>query len=446
MTKVITYGTYDMLHRGHIRLLERAKALGDYLIVGVTAEAFDRARGKLNVKQSTMDRVMAVKALGLADQIIIEEYEGQKIDDIRRYGIDIFTVGSDWTGKFDYLREYCQVVYLPRTEGVSSSALRAEERSLRLAIVGESDFLKKFYREAKAVNGLHICGLCTQRPELADAFQGQIPQVTASYEDVLEQVDAVYLMSHPKLHAEQIRQALIHGKHVLCETPLALNPDVYDELRDLAASRQLVLMDSMKTAYATAYYRLLLLVKSGRIGRVTSIDATCTSVRSMGIPKHGYDWNSICEWGSVAMLPIFQLLGTKYSSKQILSHVLADDPFFDDFTRINFVYPSAAASLCVGNGVKAEGDMVIAGTKGYIYVPAPWWKTDYFELRYENPADNKRYFYALEGEGLRYEQITFLKSVQTGTDQSYISSDVSRQIVSVVHDFYQKKDVTLLGD
>ena len=94
MTKVITYGTYDMLHRGHIRLLQRAKAMGDYLIVGVTAEAFDRARGKLNVKQSTMDRVMAVKALGIADQIIIEEYEGQKIDDILRYDVDIFGVGS----------------------------------------------------------------------------------------------------------------------------------------------------------------------------------------------------------------------------------------------------------------------------------------------------------------------------------------------------------------
>ena len=113
MTRVITYGTYDLLHRGHIRLLERAKALGDYLIVGVTAEDFDRKRGKINVQQSLMERIEAVRATGLADEIIVEEYEGQKIDDIRRYHIDIFTVGSDWVGVFDYLREYCQVVYLP---------------------------------------------------------------------------------------------------------------------------------------------------------------------------------------------------------------------------------------------------------------------------------------------------------------------------------------------
>ena len=118
MTKVITYGTYDLLHYGHIRLLERAKALGDYLIVGVTSDDFDKARGKINVKQSLLERIEAVRDTGLADEIIVEEYEGQKIDDIRRYGADIFTVGSDWAGKFDYLNEYCTVIYLPRTEGV----------------------------------------------------------------------------------------------------------------------------------------------------------------------------------------------------------------------------------------------------------------------------------------------------------------------------------------
>ena len=106
MIKVITYGTYDLLHYGHIRLLERAKALGDYLIVGVTSDDFDKTRGKINVKQSLWERIKAVRATGLADEIIVEEYEGQKIDDIRRYGADIFTVGSDWAGKLDYLKEY----------------------------------------------------------------------------------------------------------------------------------------------------------------------------------------------------------------------------------------------------------------------------------------------------------------------------------------------------
>ena len=127
MMKVITYGTYDVLHYGHIRLLERAKALGDYLIVGVTSDDYDRVRGKINLQQTLMERIETVKATGIPDEVIVEEYEGQKIDDIQRYNVDIFAIGSDWEGKFDYLNEYCKVVYLPRTLGISSSELRSQE-------------------------------------------------------------------------------------------------------------------------------------------------------------------------------------------------------------------------------------------------------------------------------------------------------------------------------
>ena len=141
MKKVITYGTYDLIHKGHIRLLERAKALGDYLVVGVTADNFDRARGKINVQQSLIERIENVRQTGLADEIIVEEYEGQKIDDIKRLGIDIFTVGSDWKGHFDYLNEYCKVVYLDRTQGISSSELRAEKCDIHLGLIGESPIL-----------------------------------------------------------------------------------------------------------------------------------------------------------------------------------------------------------------------------------------------------------------------------------------------------------------
>ena len=106
MIKVITYGTFDLLHQGHINLLKRARQLADYLIVGVTSDSFDKDRGKLNVRNNVLERVEAVKATGLADKIIIEDYVGQKIDDVQKYEIDIFVIGSDWEGKFDYLRDY----------------------------------------------------------------------------------------------------------------------------------------------------------------------------------------------------------------------------------------------------------------------------------------------------------------------------------------------------
>lgn len=106
MKTVITYGTYDLLHQGHINLLRRAKELGDYLIVGVTNDSFDRDRGKLNVRNNVLERVEAVKATGYADKIIIEDYVGQKIDDIQKYNVDIFAIGSDWEGKFEVLLKF----------------------------------------------------------------------------------------------------------------------------------------------------------------------------------------------------------------------------------------------------------------------------------------------------------------------------------------------------
>lgn len=442
MVKVITYGTYDLLHYGHIRLLERAKALGDYLIVGVTADSFDLTRGKINVQQSLMERIEAVKALGIADEIIVEEYEGQKIDDIKRYGVDIFTVGSDWKGHFDYLSEFCKVIYLDRTQGVSSSEIRSESGVLRIGLIGDSSLLNKFERESQYVNGVIISGICTQNDaNLSKEVKG-LPVKTDVLEDLFNVSDAVYIASHPSKHYQQVKAALLAGKHVLCESPITLTKESFVELTSIAAERGLILADSLKTAYSTAYSRMLLLVKSGVIGEVKSVDSICTSLsdleRKSGNPTPD-TWNSICAWGPTAMLPIFQLLGTEFISKQITSHVIAKD--FDSFTKIAFVYPHAVASLKVGKGVKSEGELIVSGTQGYVYIPAPWWKTDYFEIRYENPADNRRYYYQLNGEGIRYEIVSFCKTIKRGKSfGGYIADDVSTEIIKTIESFYLKKD------
>lgn len=445
MVKVITYGTYDLLHYGHIRLLERAKALGDYLIVGVTADGFDMARGKINVQQPLMERIEAVKATGLADEIVVEEYEGQKIDDIRRLGVDIFTVGSDWKGHFDYLNEYCKVVYLDRTQGVSSSEIRAEKRELRIGLVGESIILNKFASECHYVNGVNVTGVCTQDDSDFSEELKTLPLVTDTIDKLFEVCDAVYIASHPSKHHEEVKAALLAGKHVLCESPITISIKDFLELQKISEEHNLQLVDSLKTAYSTAYNRMLLLVKSGVVGEVKSVDSICTSLsdleRKEGKPSP-FTWNSICAWGPTAMLPIYQLLGTDSISKQITSHLIAED--FDSFTKIALVYPHAVASLKVGKGVKSEGELIISGTKGYVYVPAPWWKTDYFEVRYENPKENRRYFYQLDGEGIRYEIVTFLKAVQTGRNMSYINNSVSERIVMTIEDFYNKKDTFII--
>ena len=416
MIKVITYGTYDLLHYGHIRLLERAKALGDYLIVGITSDDYDKTRGKINNQQSLMERVAAVEATGIADEIIIEEYEGQKIDDIRRYDIDIFTVGSDWIGYFDYLNEFCKVVYLPRTEGVSSSEIRAEKRKLIIGTIGEGNLCKKFVREMEYVNGVEYKDCSTN----------------------LDGVDAVYIVTHPSKHYKDVKRALEAGKHVICESPIALNTSQYQELKKVAREKGLILADAIKTAYSTAYSRLLVVAKSGRIGDIVSVDTVCTSLED-GASEPGADLsqkqNSICAWGPTALLPIFQLLGINYRKRTIVSKMVDKAINYDGFTKIDFVYDNAVASAKIAKAAKAEGELIITGTKGYIYVPAPWWKTDYFEVRFEKTSDNKRYFYQLDGEGIRYEIVAFAKAVESMKSNVYINEEVSDEIVRVVESF-----------
>lgn len=419
MIKVITYGTYDYLHVGHVKLLERAKALGDYLVVGVTGDDFDKNRGKINVGQSLVERIEAVKATGLADEIIVEEYEGQKIDDIIKYGIDVFTVGSDWEGKFDYLNEYCKVVYLPRTEGVSSSEIRASRKMTKMAIVGENTIAEKYRKECSFVNGLEVVSC-------------------------LNDADSVYVNNHPSKHYETIKAALNASKHVLCESPVCLNPEQYNELRKLADEKKLVFMEAIKTAYSTAYNRLLVLAKTGAIGKIISIDSTCTSLIDLNGTDLRSTPNSICEWGPTAMLPVFQLLGTDFCEKRIASFKSEKEDSFDLFTKIDFTYENAAASIKVGRGAKSEGSLVISGTKGYIYVPSPWWKTDYFEVRYENTSQNKRYFYQLDGEGIRYTLAAFHKAIEGTSYVKNVPSDVTKTFVEVICDYYNGKDVKVL--
>lgn len=446
MVKVITYGSFDMLHYGHIRLLERAKELGDYLVVGVTSDDYDKQRGKINLQQSLMERVEAVKATGIPDEVIVEEYEGQKIDDIKKFHIDIFTVGSDWVGYFDYLDEYCNVVYLPRTEGISSSEIRSANAALKIGLAGSASFLEKIVQELSFVNGLELESVYSPDINMLPLSIRALNISTDDYDALLERVDAVYVHSTPEEHYSQVRKALLKNKHVLCESPIALSSVECDELYEIANNHGVILMEAIKTAYSTAYQRLLLLIKAGKIGRVLSVDSVCTSLKSISdSPNHVFNqkWNSITTWGPTSLLPVFQILGPDYLDKTIITHFEDDNGSdrFDLFTKINFVFKDSTATIKVGRGVKSEGELVISGTKGYIYVPAPWWKTDYFEVRYENPSNNKRYFYQLDGEGIRYEFVAFSKAITSGFNNDIINKDVTRAISSIMGDFNKRIDL-----
>lgn len=412
MKKVITYGTYDLLHEGHINLLRRAKALGDYLIVGVTNDSFDRERGKLNVRNNVLERVEAVKATGIVDEVIIEDYVGQKIDDVLKYDVDIFAIGSDWEGKFDYLSEYCEVVYLPRTEGVSSTMLRAEsEVVVNIAIVGCGRIAQRFYAEVDKVDAASVVALYDVNRDAAATLNEAL--VAESFEEAVERADAVYIATPHNLHYQQAKYALEHGRHVLCETPMVLRKAEAEELYDIAKERGLVLLEANKTAYSPAFNHLVTLVKSGLIGDVVGIDASESKLWGEENLKRELDpamaGGSLYEMGSYPLLPIIKLLGTEYEQIDIYSRM--NENGVDVYTRGIVRYKSAIASFQLGLGVKTEGNLVISGTQGYVYVPSPWWKTDYFELRYEDQNRNKKYFYKWDEPGLRYEIQEFVSCI-----------------------------------
>ena len=431
MKKVITYGTYDLFHQGHYNLLKRAKDLGDYLIVGVTTDTFDLERGKMNTCNNVMERIEAVKATGLADQIVIEEYKGQKIDDILKYDVDIFAIGSDWVGYFDYLKEFCEVVYLPRTEGISSTQLRKERPVVQLGIVGTGSIANRFVSECSNVNNVRVAVSYNpdQSANVKFAEKNGIDLAANDFEHLLSLCDSVYIASPYNTHYDYCKKAISAGKNVLCETPFVIKSSEASELYSLAENNQVTLMVALKTAYCPAFGHLFTLLKSGVIGDIVEINTSSTTLLDEKdyLPQGGRYGGSMVENGCFTMLPIFKFFGVDYKNINFYSK---EQNGVDIFTKAVFRYDHAVASFQVGLGVKTEGNLVISGTKGYVYVPAPWWKTDYFEVRYEDQNLNKKYFYPYVGEGLRYEIKDF---VSAALSKEYKSSRLTKnEVLSMV--------------
>ncbi len=421
MTKVITYGTFDLFHEGHYRLLQRAKALGDYLIVGVTTEAYDKARGKLNVVDSLMTRIENVKKAGFADEVIIEEGLGQKVNDIKKYHIDIFTVGSDWVGSFDYLKAYCKVIYLERTKNISSTMLREQNSHIqRIGIIGTGRIAERFVPEAKLVSGVSTQGVYNPHGESAKQFADKWEINT--YTDLKEfyhAVDVVYIASPHETHYEYIRSALNHDKHVLCEKPMVLQKAQAEELFELAKEKNKVLFEGIKTAYCPGFHKLLGVAGSGIVGSVRNIEACFTKLeredrRELSDPVYG---GSFLELGSYVMLPILKLFGRDF--EDIRFDAIRGKNGLDLFTKASLRYPAGIATATCGLGVKSEGRLLIAGDKGYIVAEAPWWKTSYFEVHYEDPGEIDKYSERFLGDGLRYEISDFLSMINGNSSSEF---------------------------
>lgn len=443
MKKVITYGSFDLFHKGHYRLLERAKALGDYLIVGVTTEHYDESRGKLNIIDSLMDRIEHVKQTGFVDKIIIEDHVGQKVEDIQKYHIDIFAIGSDWTGKFDYLKEYAQVVYLPRTKGISSTMLRSQNYELvRLGIIGSGRIAGRFVPESKYVSGLTIEGVYNPHIDSARRFaaEHELGFATDDEEELFARVNAVNIASPHGTHYAYAKKALEHGKHVLCEKPMAMKREQAEELFALARSKGLVLMEAIKTAYTPGFIRLLSMAKSGIIGEIRDVEAcftrlTPSTLRELTDRETG---GSFTEFGSYTVLPALKLLGTQYEDIRFESF-LADNGV-DIYTKAYFKYERSMATSKTGLKVKSDGQLLISGTNGYIMVEAPWWKTESFQVCYEDFTQNEKVFTKFLGDGLRYELSDFVSTINGSLEDDFkLTAEESIALAGIMEEFLKQR-------
>ena len=226
----------------------------------------------------------------------------------------------------------------------------------------------------------------------------------------------------------------------MCETPMVINGDEAKEVYQLAESKGLILMEANKTAHCPAFNHLMVMIKSGVIGEVVDIEASLSQL----LDKNGREFDpkqaggALFEQGSLTLLPILKLMGIEYQNLNLYSRM---ENGVDIYTRGVFRYPKATCSFKVGLGVKTEGSLVISGTKGYAYVPAPWWLTDYFEFRYEDQNENKKFFYKWDGFGLRYEIQEFIGSIiNHRLSSSRLRRRESIQMAAVMQQFIERKN------
>ncbi|MDE6896190.1 MAG: Gfo/Idh/MocA family oxidoreductase [Lachnospiraceae bacterium] len=316
-----------------------------------------------------------------------------------------------------------------------------EQRSCRIGIVGSGRIAGRFVPEAKLVSGVNVEAVFNPHRDSAERFARKWE--TDFYEDMesfYAAVDAVYIAAPHETHYNYIRSALEHGKHVICEKPMVLKWQQAEELFAFAKERSLVLFEGVKTAYCPGFSRLLGIACSGMIGSIRNVEACFTKLenpqsRELTDVRYG---GSFTELGSYVMLPIFKLFGSQF--EDVRFDMIKDENGIDLFTKAHFRYANGMGTATCGLGVKAEGRLMISGTKGYIIVEAPWWKTTYFEVHYENPGEVEKFSDRFLGDGLRYEVSDFLSMINGNSKSEFKLTPGESMAMAEVMERFLKED------
>lgn len=396
MKKVITYGTFDLFHQGHYNIIKRAKAYGDYLIVGVTSESYDIERGKLSVHDSLLTRIENVKKTGLVDEIIVEEYLGQKTRDIIQYDIDTLVVGSDWIGKFDHLRQYCNVVYLERTKNISSTQLREKNNEIcKFGIITDDVDDAGTVKETKYVSGIHVESVFSEDIAVAEHFcnKFELNSYSNDINTFLSDVGIVYIKAGLDKRYDYIKACIDKGVHVICDFPFSTDIEKCRELNALAKEKNVALMENIVSCYLRAFTQFLWIAKSNEIGDILSVNIGMSN----DYFKYVQNFDSM---SVLAVTAVIKLLGTdaKYISKNKIEDSYGDIAYGSLFFR----YSKSVARVEIGTKVDIHNHLTVVGTAGSIVLEDDWWNTGYFEVHKKGTKKVDRRSFNFEGTGFRY--------------------------------------------
>ncbi len=324
---------------------------------------------------------------------------------------------------------------------------------MRLGIIGTGRIAARFVKEATYVKGITLTAIYNPHAGSASRFVSHIGTMDERYTDgalvafdelesFWKKVDAVYIASPHETHGSYVMDALRNDKHVLCEKPMCLSRKEAEEAFSFAKTQNLVLFEAIKTAYCPGFVQLLDVAKSGVIGGIRNVEACFTKLenpqsRELTDIRYG---GSFTELGSYVLLPVIKLLGTNHQELHFDS-ILAENSL-DIFTRASLTYPNGMATLTCGLGVKSEGRLLISGTKGYLIVEAPWWKTDHFEAHFEDASCVQEYTNEFWGDGLRYELQDFLYVIKQNTIESpKLTATESIAMASIMESFLAERMV-----
>lgn len=304
----------------------------------------------------------------------------------------------------------------------ADSTFVSEIKTLRIGMIGTGSIASRFVQEVPHVSDCVVTAV--YNPYLVETIEFckryEISKIANTLQELFEVSDAIYVASPIATHYEYAKKALENGKHVICEMPFTQTMQEAEELYDIARRSNLVLLPALKTAYCPSFIQLIDIVESGEIGQLIDVTATVTQLLP---PQTSLEFSNerLLENSTYVLLAAFKLFGSQYKKVHVHTVYEQKDGVATEsqtpsgakaiYSHIILEYGDRTASLKTGVGVKSEGSLVISGTKGYVYIPAPWWKTDYFEVRYENQNDNKKYFFPYESSGLRYEIEAFRNAV-----------------------------------